>query len=98
MAISLEAKKGYQSEYHPIHAVLGSILDIDVAALWRPTSENFFDRVTKTAFLAALTDVGGSELASRYAASKKAELSSTSAKIFSGDAIVEEDVKEAALS
>ena len=98
VAISLEAKKGYQSEYHPIHAVLGSILDIDVAALWRPTSENFFDRVTKTACLAALTDVGGSELASRYAASKKAELSSTSAKIFSGDAIVEEDVKEAALS
>ena len=98
VAISLEAKKGYQSEYHPIHAVLGSILDVDVAAMWRPTSENFFDRINKTACLAALTDVGGSELAARYAASKKTELSSTCAKLFSGDAIVEESVKEAALS
>ena len=98
VAISLEAKKGYQSEYHPIHAVLGTILDVDVAALWRPTSENFFDRINKTACLAALTDIGGSELAARYAASKKAELSATAAKLFSGDAIVEEDVKQAALS
>lgn len=98
VAISLEAKKGYQSEYHPIHAVLGSILDIDVAAMWRPTSPNFFDRINKTACLAALTDVGGSELAARYAASKKADLSSTCEKLFSGDAIVEESVKESAMS
>ncbi|MEM6409945.1 MAG: ParB/RepB/Spo0J family partition protein [Pseudomonadota bacterium] len=98
VAISLEAKKGYQSEYHPIHAVLGSLLDIDVAAMWRPTSPNFFDRINKTACLAALTDVGGSELAARYAASKKADLSSTCEKLFSGDAIVEETVKESALS
>ena len=98
VAISLEAKKGYQSEYHPIHGVLGTILDVDVASLWRPNSENFFDRINKSACLAALTDVGGSELAARYAASKKAELSTTCAKLFSGDAIVEEDVKQAALS
>lgn len=98
VAISLEAKKGYQSEYHPIHAVLGSILDIDVAAMWRPSSENFFDRINKTACLAALSDIGGSELSARYAASKKAELSTTCAKLFSGDAIVEENIKESALS
>lgn len=98
VAISLEAKRGYQSEYHPIHAVLGTSLDIDVAALWRPTSENFFDRVNKSACLAALTDVGGSELAARYAASKKADLSKTCEKLFAGDAIVEETVKGAALS
>lgn len=63
VAISLEAKKGYGSEYHPIHAVIGSMLDIDVAAMWRPTAENFFDRVSKTSCLAALTEVGGSDLA-----------------------------------
>ena len=98
VAVSLEAKKGYNSEYHPIHAVLGSILDVDVAAMWRPTSENLFDRINKTSCLAALTDIGGSELAARYAASKKADLSKTCEKIFSGDAIVEEEVKERALA
>lgn len=98
VAVSLEAKKGYNSEYHPIHAVLGSILDVDVAAMWRPTSENLFDRINKTSCLAALIDIGGSELAARYAASKKAELSKTCEKLFSGDAIVEEDIKERALA
>ena len=98
VAVSLEAKKGYNSEYHPIHSVLGSILDVDVAAMWRPTSENLFDRINKTSCLAALTDIGGSELAARYAASKKADLSKTCEKLFSGDAIVEEDVKERALA
>ena len=62
VAVSLEAKKGYNSEYHPIHAVLGSILDVDVAAMWRPTSENLFDRINKTSCLAALTDIGGRTL------------------------------------
>ena len=66
--------------------------------MWRPTSENLFDRINKTSCLAALIDIGGSELAARYAASKKAELSKTCEKLFSGDAIVEEDIKERALA
>ena len=40
-------EKGYNSEYHPIHAVLGSILDVDVAAMWRPTSENSLTASTR---------------------------------------------------
>ncbi len=98
VALSLEAKKGYGSEYHPVHAVLGSMLDVDVAALWRPTAENFFDRVSKTSCLAALTEVGGSDLAARYAASKKADLAKTCETIFAGKAIIEQEVKEAALA
>lgn len=98
VALSLEAKKGYGSEYHPVHAVLGSMLDVDVAALWRPTAENFFDRVSKTSCLAALTEVGGSDLAARYAASKKADLAKTCETIFAGKAIIEHEVKEAALA
>ena len=97
VATSLEAKKGYNAEYHPIHALLGTLLEIDVPALWRPTSENFFDRISKTACLAALTEVGGSELASRYAASKKTDLSATCQKLFSGESIVEPEIKERAL-
>lgn len=98
VATSLEAKKGYNSEYHPIHGLLGSLLDIDVATLWRPTSENFFDRINKTACLAALMEVGGSELANRYSASKKTELSSACHKLFAGETIVEEDIKQRALA
>ena len=98
VAISLEAKKGYGSEYHPIHAVMGTMLDIDVAQMWRPTAENFFDRVSKTSCLAALTEVGGADLAARYAASKKAELSKTCEAIFAGKAIIEQEVKDAALA
>lgn len=98
VATSLEAKNGYASEYHPIHGLIGSLLDIDVAALWRPTSENFFDRVNKTACLAALKEVGGSELANRYAASKKTELSSSCHRLFAGETIVEEDIKARALA
>ena len=37
-------------------------------------------------------------MAARYAASKKQDLSKTCEKIFSGDTIMEEDVKERALS
>ena len=66
--------------------------------MWRPTAENFFDRVSKTSCLAALTEVGGSDLAARYAASKKADLAKTCETIFAGKAIVEQDVKEAALA
>ena len=98
VAISLEAKAGYGSEYNPIHALLGTLLDIDVASLWRPTSENFFDRVNKTACLAALTEVGGSELAARYSASKKSDLSASCHRLFAGDAIVEPEIKERALA
>ncbi|MEE4539767.1 MAG: ParB/RepB/Spo0J family partition protein [Erythrobacter sp.] len=98
VAVSLEAKKGYGSEYHRIHAVMGTMLDIDVAQMWRPTAENFFDRVSKTSCLAALTEVGGADLAARYGGSKKAELSKACEAIFAGKAIIEQEVREAALA
>ncbi|WP_052208869.1 ParB/RepB/Spo0J family partition protein [Croceibacterium mercuriale] len=97
VATSLEAKKGYGSAYHPVHALLGTLLEIDVPALWRPTSENFFDRISKTQCLAALTDVGGAELAARYAASKKPDLSAACSKLFAGESIVEPEVRDRAV-
>jgi ParB family transcriptional regulator, chromosome partitioning protein len=41
------------------HDLLGSLLGIDVAAWWRPTAANFFDRVSKATILDALSQVGG---------------------------------------
>ena len=99
VASSLEAKPDYSSaKTNPLHARLASILDIDVAKWWRPTSANFFDRVSKGTLLSLLTDVGGPVLAARYVGSKKGEISTSCEKLFAGEAITEAETKEAALA
>ncbi|OQW70231.1 MAG: chromosome partitioning protein ParB [Proteobacteria bacterium ST_bin13] len=98
VAISLEAKPGISNEQIPLHNRLASILEIDVASWWRPTSENFFDRVNKGSILSLLDEVGGPALSGRHASLKKAEISASCQKLFAGDTIVETEVKEAALA
>ncbi len=98
VALSLEAKPGTRNEHIPLHNRLASILDIDVASWWRPTSENFFDRVNKGSILSLLHDVGGAPLTARHASLKKDEISVSCQKLFAGDAIVEPEVKAAALA
>lgn len=98
VAMSIEAKMGYASGYNPIHATLGQLLEIEPAAMWRPTSENYFDRISKGSILDLLKDVGGAELSNRYAASKKTEISESCAKLFAGEVIVEDAIKERALA
>jgi ParB family transcriptional regulator, chromosome partitioning protein len=82
----------------PFHDHLGQLLGIDVARWWRPTGANYFDRVPKSVTLAALADVGGQDLANRYANARKAELAQTCERIFAGDFIAEVEIKEAALA
>ena len=97
VAQSLEANCVAHDGANTVHDVLAECLGIDVAAWWRPTSENYFDRVTKDVSLEALTAVGGADLAVRYAKGKKAELSAACQKIFSGNFIEKIEVKEAAM-
>jgi ParB family chromosome partitioning protein len=80
------------------HDHLGRLLGIDVARWWRPTGANYFDRVSKNVTLAALEEIGGSALASRYSKAKKAELAQSCERMFSGDFIADVEVKEAALA
>jgi len=80
------------------HDHLGLLLGIDVARWWRPTGANYFDRVSKAAALAAITEVGGEELASRYSGSKKAELAQACERPFAGELVVEPEVRTAALA
>jgi ParB family transcriptional regulator, chromosome partitioning protein len=80
------------------HDHLGGLLGIDVAKWWRPTGANYFDRVAKAMILEALEEVGGPAFACRYAKGKKAELSQSAERIFSGDFIGEVEVKERALA
>ncbi|MDF0546072.1 ParB N-terminal domain-containing protein [Sphingobium sp. H39-3-25] len=98
VAISLEAKGGNRAEQCPLHNRLATIMEVDVAAWWRPTSENFFDRISKGSILSLLNEVGGAPLTARHATMKKSEISGSCAKLFAGEAIVEPEVRDAALA
>ena len=98
VAMSLEAKPSYRAEQCPLHNRLATIMEVDVASWWRPTSENFFDRVSKGSILTLLADVGGAALTARHATMKKSEISQSCAKLFAGEAIVEPEVRDAALA
>jgi ParB family chromosome partitioning protein len=80
------------------HDHLGRLLGIEPARWWRPTGANYFDRVPKSVTLAALAEIGGPELATRYSNAKKTELAQACERIFYGDFIGEMEVKEAALA
>ncbi len=77
---------------------LGTSLDIDVAAWWRPTAGNYFDRISKPAILALMDDIGGPELRSRYSAARKHDLAASAESLFAGQLIVDADVKARALA
>ena len=99
VARTLEASAGIPGDRAcSFHDHLGNLLGIDVAAWWRPTGANYFDRAPKSMALAALTEVGGPVLAGHYAKSKKAELAQACERIFSGDFLAEVEVKQAALA
>ena len=70
-------KKPGQSGPEPIdmHDYLGALMDISVAGHWRPTSANYFDRVSKQTLLAHVTEVGGPTMAASFMGSKKGDLS-----------------------
>ena len=99
VATSLEAKDSYSATVqNALQNRLATIMDVDVAQWWRPTSANFFDRVPKGALMSVLHEVGGPTLSSRYASGKKPEISSSCQKLFAGEAIVEAEVAQAALA
>ncbi len=81
----------------PFHDHLGRLIGIDIAAWWRPTAANFFDRVSKQVILAAIGEAGGPELAARFASAKKGDLAASAERIFAGSFITEVEVKERAL-
>ncbi|WP_088306609.1 ParB/RepB/Spo0J family partition protein [Novosphingobium sp. B 225] len=81
-----------------LHDHLGGLIGIDMAAWWRPTAANYFDRVPKAVILDALSDVGGPDLASRFASVKKGDLAESAERVFAGTYITEVEVRERALA
>jgi ParB family chromosome partitioning protein len=99
VAATLEASLNLEGlKACPFHDHLGQLLGIDVARWWRPTGVNYFDRIPKALALAALAEVGGEALAGRHSGLRKAELAQTCERFFAGEAIVETEVKAAALA
>jgi ParB family transcriptional regulator, chromosome partitioning protein len=105
MAKTLEAsmgidKKAGQSGPEPIdlHDHLAALMGINVASHWRPTSANYFDRVSKQTLLAHVSEVGGPTMAASFMGSKKGDLSASCEKLFAGETIVAPEIKEAALA
>jgi ParB family chromosome partitioning protein len=80
------------------HDHLGCLTGIDMAAWWRPTAANFFDRVSKAVILDALKEIGGTTLSSRFSNAKKGDLAASAERIFAGNFITEVEVKERALA
>ena len=89
-------------QYGPVplalHDRLAEIIEIDVTTQWRPTSVNYFDRVSKAQILAHITEVGGPTMAASFLGSKKGDLSASCEKIFAGQTIVDPETKVAALA
>ncbi|HEX7929558.1 MAG TPA: ParB/RepB/Spo0J family partition protein [Sphingomicrobium sp.] len=98
VALSLEAKPTYTAQPCALHNRLATIMEIDVASWWRPTSNNFFDRVSKGSILSLLGEVGGAALTARHATMKKSEISGSCEKLFAGEVIIEAETREAALA
>ncbi len=72
VARTLEASLNMAGERaSPFQDHLGGLIGIDMAAWWRPTAANYFDRVSKQVILDALAAVGGTELSSRFASPLK---------------------------
>ncbi|MDE8652309.1 ParB/RepB/Spo0J family partition protein [Novosphingobium album (ex Liu et al. 2023)] len=77
---------------------LGRKLGIDVAAWWRPTALTYFDRLGKPAILELFEEIGGSELRTRYAGSKKHDLAASAERLFGGHVIMDPQVQARALA
>ena len=97
MARTLEPKLADETGA-AFHNHLGRSLGIDVAAWWRPTAANFFNRVCKGVVLDALTAIGGPDLKNRYAAAKKGDLAAAVEKLCAGNAIVEAEIRTVAVA
>jgi len=95
---SLEASLNMPGERRiDFHDHLATLVGIDMAAWWRPTAANYFDRVPKAVILDALAAVGGPDLSSRFASVKKGDLAMSAERVFAGTYITEVEVRERAL-
>ena len=100
VASSIEASLGGAGigRHNAFHDHLGQLLEIDVAAWWRPSAGGYFARVRKAGMQRTLDAIGGPVLAERYASSKSAEMADACEKLCDGSAITEPEIRDAGLA
>lgn len=99
MATSLKASLATKGNFHnPFHTMLGQIMEIDMAAHWRPSAADYFSKLRKPAILETIGRLGDPTLVSRYSNSKKGDLAEAAEKIFAGEAFVDPEIKTKALA
>ena len=82
----------------PVIEAIGSRLNVDVAAFWRPTAENYWGRVKKDVCLAAARETVGTEWANHRKDQKKAVLAQSMEGLFAdgkGVSIAPEGIRAA---
>ncbi len=98
-SLGIDRRSGQSgADRNNLHDRLAEIMEVKAASHWRPTAANYFDRVSKQVLLGHLTEVGGSTFAASYLSSKKGDLSASCEKIFSGQTIIDAEIKERALA
>lgn len=63
---------------------LAEAVALDMVALWTPTAQNYFGRVTKSHILAAVREAAGTEAADRVAGMKKQDMADAAEKLVDG--------------
>jgi ParB family chromosome partitioning protein len=72
---------------------LAQAVDLDLAASWTPTAENFLGRVTKARILAAVAEAKGQPAAERIRHLKKAEMAERAAALLAGSGWLPEPLR-----
>jgi ParB family chromosome partitioning protein len=100
VASSIEASLGGAGlgRHNAFHDYLGQLLEIDVAAWWRPSAGGYFARVRKVGMQRTLDAIGGPVLAARYASAKTTEMADACEKLCDGSAITEPEIRDAGLA
>ncbi len=100
VASSIEASLGGKGlgRHNAFHDHLGQLLEIDVAAWWRPSAGAYFARVRRAGMQRTLDAIGGPVLAARYASAKSAEMADACEKLCDGTTITEPEIREAGLA
>jgi ParB family transcriptional regulator, chromosome partitioning protein len=85
VAQTLQAQLAFEDRADPVIEQVGQRLDIDFAAHWRPTADNYWGRVKKSHALEVGAAVLGAHWQRDHAKDKKPELAKALEAAFSGD-------------
>ncbi|MFQ5534356.1 MAG: ParB/RepB/Spo0J family partition protein [Sphingomonadales bacterium] len=83
-ALTMQGRLGGIDD-NDLHEIIGRRLNIDTAAHWRPTAENFFKRISKPRALEIAAEVLGEKWAKTHAGEKKGVLAETLEANFAGN-------------